>query len=1427
MMEENQWREENTDSENVCRSEEIVQKNAVDEYCSDTGTYPEISQSVSGSPKHDTLPVKAHDGKPDGTCSQSVIDGKSENFSVEEFNGTDKEAEESHCADSNNAESTISAEVAKETSSEAEETTHDNTETAEIRSMYHAGKTHSQGPKHYIPPGWVYHGESDGYRYYMGCAGELLHFLLPVVSGRLAMRYFRQYVRPDIYRHARLSMYSVDRDGYWYMQDSTGNFVSYTGYQYNRGTHGSLFPRDSQGRFILPTNARGEKAFPVDTNNMPIFPFDSATHLPTFPVDENGQPVFPTGALGRPIVPVDTNGLAIFPRDSNGRFIFPSGPNGKPTAPVNVYGQIESIVSDLFKKFTTGIPVMPLDEQGKPVVPYDASGTPLIHLASDGITPLTEEEYQYSLQWNDYYSRYYKNTTEQVRPEDIDLPPCVPPPPSTQPPPPLSDGSVLSGGEVEKKTTLDPALKAKTKKMIEMQLKFSRKKLRDTVPPPAPVVASLGETMNTPTENVPLPRQPSDSPDNIDKIESPKERPPPPPTLAPTPDSSTPAGLDNSAEIKESSNIALDVTPKSLESQIAHKLIKSSLGDAANEQATALGAGTIPVTTNVPISMIRLSADMVKDRENPELSSDRSRNLTGEFGRGALAKVNERTVKSADGEISSGKQPEPTVREIANGTNKLDKHPQAEENIEEEKIKTKPSVDSSSEANENRVLRKQDSKNERTSVSHEKRAEKKMRYRDESKEKRRSKRRRSRSRSSCRDSHRRSRSRGIRHKSRSRTPRDYHHRSRYRSRSRDRLHKHEGSYCDRRSYRRYWTSDAEDRYRRRHSSSRDRSSRHERSTSRERTPTVDKSSRSHSYYEQSKSRSESPAISRRSSLARSISQYKSDSRNLSPTHRNSPDCDISQVTECESRKSLEQSNEDLMNTDSIIGMRKSARQSASPPSERSSGKGFESRAEKSKKHKKSKEKHRKRKKSHHRKRDKKKPSSFMGESESEEKRKASPALSDDTDFNLNTSLNYSIDEAEAIFNTKKEPNDYRNDKTKKRKERRKKKERHNPNMARNDVTKKVSQETLEEGEIITEKDMSPRAKKKVVNYVTSESDEDYNAVEVKSSAEQITENSFTKTVVSSAVEFGMNPKVAESSTKLQEDFNDAIIRSSVLSFDFVDEMLKIPPDNTNLMKLEKKVKENYEQMNPKRETKITVDLEDDGASSKLKDLTSDFNEITAREAEKLNTGSITEAMNKLKELRGYIKSKAVVSNLVTETAVAKPLDKSSANESIYAGQSLDDVPLPKEVQVAVNATERVGQASTPAVRTQEACTSAKIDLLSRDVRRKKEILKRKWEEDEEDELSRLRYEALRSKTRRLMNDLKAERRRLKRERLRATIAMRRARERSVDMSVDEILLADTSDSSETDDSEDYSSSHKINQLAGYLLFSVEVKLNLR
>ncbi|CAG9530255.1 unnamed protein product [Cercopithifilaria johnstoni] len=1074
-----------------------------------------------------------------------------------------------------------------------------------------------------------------------------------------------------------------------------------------------------------------------------------------------------------------------------------------------------------------------------------------------GITPLTEEEYQYSLQWNDYYSRYYKNTAEQkvsgsnqsvaqltttddtyeqkarnmrllkkVRPEDIDLPPCVPPPPLTQPPLLVSDGSALSA-EVEKKATPDPALKAKTKRMIEMQLKFSRKKLREAVNSSVAVVSS-SETINTSAEHASLPRQPSNSPESIDKMESPKERPPPPPpTHTLIPDPPTPAEPDNNIGIRESFNAAFDGAAKSLNSQIIQKLSRNSSDDSEVKEYVAVIQTEPTSILNISDTAIKTSGDITKSFENPKLFSGLCKNMVSEFqtdsgifGKDATTKLDERISRSKGGEIISVKQPELVLTDVAVELNIVSgKQPQYKEDVEEEKMttRTRPSVGNSYQSKaENQILRKRND-NESISASHEKRSEKKISHRDWSKGRRRrrsgSRERRSRSRSPYRDSHRRSRSRGVKHRSRtrSRTPRDYYYRSRYRSRSRDRFYRHENH--DRRSYRRYWTPDTEDKYsyRRRHSSSRERSSRHERSASRDITPTADKSSRSLSYYEQSKSRTESPAVSRHSSIARSVSQYKTtDSRNRSSSRRNSPEYDIPQITEHESEKSPLQPTEDLESINGTIDIvHKSAHHSASSRSEKGSVKGLEVKAEKLKKHKKTKERHRKRKKSHHRKRDKKKPSPFMAESELDEKCKASSVLLEETDLDLNTSLSQLADEeAETIANRKKESIDCKNERVKKKKEKKKKRERRNTSTERNDITKKGSRETLEDGEIITEKDMSPKTRGKVVNYATSESEgENNNTGESKNPAEQPVENCNAKGVLPT-IEFTVNSKAAENSTKLKEDFNDPNIRSSVLSFDFVDEVLKVSPGNINMSKLEKNVKLNYEPINPKRETKITVDLEDDGISSKLKDSTIDFNEITAREAEKLKAGNITEAMNKLKELRGYVKSKVTVSNSATETEIIKHFNKASGNDSTIVGDSLADVPLPKGVQVAADLIERIEQTVTPGVRTQEACTSAKIDLMDKDVRKKKETLKRKWEEDEEDELSRLRYEALRSKTRRLMNDLKAERRRLKRERLRATIAMRRARERSVDTSVDEILLADTSDSSETDDSDDYSSSHK-------------------
>ncbi|VDK54306.1 unnamed protein product [Anisakis simplex] len=285
--------------------------------------------------------------------------------------------------------------------------------------------------------GWICQGDEDGYAYYTDPDGIL---------------------------------YSVDQSGFWYFQDETD-----AEFQPCQETVVSIamkmYPLNAHGQPVLPINAHGEKIFPTDANHMPIFPIDHSTQLPTFPVDDYGQPVFPTGTDGRPIVPVDGN----------------------------------------------GVPVLPRDATGKPVIPYDDHGMPLIHLASDGITPLTEEEYQYSLQWHDYYGSYNQyyalvhnpiqpqqvafgvpslamgvNTLEQaperslkflkkVRPEDIDLPlTALPPQPSDavpismtpdcakpQPEPPLAE-------EVEQQKAAEE-LKAKTKRLMEMQLRFTRK----------------------------------------------------------------------------------------------------------------------------------------------------------------------------------------------------------------------------------------------------------------------------------------------------------------------------------------------------------------------------------------------------------------------------------------------------------------------------------------------------------------------------------------------------------------------------------------------------------------------------------------------------------------------------------------------------------------------------------------------------------------------------------------------------------------------------------------------------------------------------------------------------------------------------------------------------------------------------------------
>lgn len=141
----------------------------------------------------------------------------------------------------------------------------------------------------------------------------------------------------------------------------------------------------------------------------------------------------------------------------------------------------------------------------------------------------------------------------------------------------------------------------------------------------------------------------------------------------------------------------------------------------------------------------------------------------------------------------------------------------------------------------------------------------------------------------------------------------------------------------------------------------------------------------------------------------------------------------------------------------------------------------------------------------------------------------------------------------------------------------------------------------------------------------------------------------------------------------------------------------------------------------------------------MKDLSGGSTELTAREAEKLKKDNITEAVNKLKKLRGYKNTEKTVAILVKKVPVMEQGSEASGISSLVNECNVADVPLPKEVQVTAAVAEKAEQTMAPEIRTQEASTSVKIDLMDKEAKRKKEIMKRKWEEDEEDELSRLRY----------------------------------------------------------------------------------------
>jgi len=50
--------------------------------------------------------------------------------------------------------------------------------------------------------------------------------------------------------------------------------------------------------------------------------------------------------------------------------------------------------------FILGLPVVPKDAYGNFVIPQDRDGNPLIHIASDGVTPVSAAEWK---QWKKFY----------------------------------------------------------------------------------------------------------------------------------------------------------------------------------------------------------------------------------------------------------------------------------------------------------------------------------------------------------------------------------------------------------------------------------------------------------------------------------------------------------------------------------------------------------------------------------------------------------------------------------------------------------------------------------------------------------------------------------------------------------------------------------------------------------------------------------------------------------------------------------------------------------------------------------------------------------------------------------------------------------------------------------------------------------------
>ncbi|VDN33133.1 unnamed protein product [Gongylonema pulchrum] len=422
------------------------------------------------------------------------------------------------------------------------------------------------------------------------------------------------------------------------------------------------------------------------------------------------------------------------------------------------------------------VPVIPLDDHGKPVVPYDASGQPLIHLASDGMTPLTEEEYQYSVQWNDYYNRLYSAAASQIRPEDIDLPPNVESPPPQPPAPP--EPAPPPPAETEKpKAESDPALKAKTKKMIEMQLRFSRKNLRA---PNQPMATTETKTQSDETtvsvENTPLSSQSSDFSENMDKAESSNEPAEPPVCSEPIKGVSS----DDATKTLLPETKTVDVESEKKSHALEAQEQKGNTAQTENQETEDTAA--------------KPSADSPQNR--------------GEEEEEKVAKIEQVQMRGVE-----------DPKNLSEKSSEID----LTEMIKKSKT-TAGDAGAPKMRDEELEHDRSQMREKRAGISRD-RSERRSRDRKRSG----SRLRRSPSRSPFRGSYRRSRSRELRRRSRSRSrtpPSGFF--GRYRSRSRDR--RYQSSYYDRRSYRRFRAADAEDRYsyRRRRSTSRTRLSRHER-----------------------------------------------------------------------------------------------------------------------------------------------------------------------------------------------------------------------------------------------------------------------------------------------------------------------------------------------------------------------------------------------------------------------------------------------------------------------------------------------------------------------------------------------------------------------------------------------------------------------